>query len=275
MRIIRKVFIIVTLFSLLSCESEETKLNKAKEVVKLFASSTTFQDDAKMHLYYPNIGKFEGRIFILEDFEITDASLNENIISVIGRSQEREISFDVEKENGKYIIIRSKGLSMFFNSNLYKYCRQIGCIKEGDYDVEISKICTENKYSFEELISKIKNDIEQNVRLENHTVSNSYGYFLSGDITYKNYSRFTIPSLTYNLYVEFLNSKGEILFKKKEILAFSSLTYQESNTIPVHQDVIQGANKIAISLEITNTNFIEKIIAEHAKGNNCIYSNNL
>ena len=134
MKIIRKVFIIVTLFSLFSCESEETKLNKSKEVVKLFASSTVFNDEEKMRMYYPNNTEIRGSYLVLKDFEIIGASLHDNIISVIGRSQGREISCDVKKESGKYIIIRSRGFSMFFNSNLYKYCRQIGCIKEEDYE---------------------------------------------------------------------------------------------------------------------------------------------
>ena len=76
MKIIRKVLIIVTLFSLFSCESEETKLNKAKEVVKLFASSTTFDDEEKMRLYYPNKVEIKGSYLVLKNFEIIGASLN-------------------------------------------------------------------------------------------------------------------------------------------------------------------------------------------------------
>ena len=263
MKIIRKVLIIVTLFSLFSCESEETKLNKAKEVVKLFASSTTFDDEEKMRLYYPNKVEIKGSYLVLKDFEIIGASLTDNIISVIGRSQGREISFDVKKESGKYIIIRSKGLSMFFNSNLYKYCRQIGCIKEGDYDVEISKICHENQLQFEE-----------GVRLENHSVKND-GYYISGDITYKNYSRFGIPASTYKLYIEYLNNKGDIIFKEEEI-AYSSIPFGASKTTSiVNFNIASRARKINISLKIINTTFIEEVIAEHAKGENCTYSNNL
>jgi hypothetical protein len=274
MRIIKKVFIIVILFSLFSCESEESKINKAKEVVKLFASSTTFDDEEKMRLYYPNKVEIKGSYLVLKDFEIIGASLNNNIISVIGKSQDREISFDVKKESGKYTIIRSRGFSMFFNSNLYKYCRQIGCIKEGDYDAEISRICDENQLQFDILVEKIKRDIEQNVRLESHSVKTDGYYYISGDITYKNYSRFTLIPGTYNLYIEYLNSKGKVLFRNKEV-TYSTLAYRESNTIFVNQNIIRGASKIAVSLEITNTDFIKKVIAEYAKGEDCTYSNNL
>lgn len=274
MKIIRKVFIIVTLLSLFSCESEETKLNKSKEVVKLFASSTVFNDEEKMRLYYPNNTEIRGSYLVLKDFEIIGASLNDNIISVIGRSQGREISFDVKKESGKYIIIRSRGFSMFFNSNLYKYCRQIGCIKEGDYDAEISKICHENQLQFDLLVERIKNEIEEGVRLENHSVKND-GYYISGDITYKNYSRFGIPASTYKLYIEYLNNKGDIIFKEEEI-AYGNIPFGASKTTSIANfNIASQARKINISLKIINTSFIEEVIAEHAKGNNCNYSYNL
>ena len=79
---------------------------------------------------------------------------------------------------------------------------------------------------------------------------------------------------TYNLYIEYLNSKGKVLFRNKEV-TYSTLAYRESNTIFVNQNIIRGASKIAVSLEITNTDFIKKVIAEYAKGDNCTYSNNL
>lgn len=268
----KKILFICILFALVSCESEETKLNKAKDVVNLFASSTTFGNLEKLPLYYPNMKELKGRFLVLKDFQQLSAVVNDKTISVIGKAQGNEVLFEIEKENGKYIITRTKGLSMFVYSNLYKYCKEIGCIRGNNYDIEISKICSEKEFQFKSLVESIKNDIEQNVRLENHTVQGGYGY-VTGDITYKNYSRFTIPRGTYNLYVVYLNNKGKVLFKEKTI-EFSTLTYGESNTTWISKDV-QGTSQIAVSLEITNTDFIEKVIAEHAKGNDCIYSNNL
>ena len=268
----KKVLFFCMLFALVSCDSKETKLNKAKEVVSIFASNSTFGNLEKLPLYYPNLKELKGRFLVLKDFQILNAVLNEKTISIIGKAQGNEVLFEVEKENGKYIITKTKGLSMFVYSNLYKYCKQIGCMKGDNYDVEISKICSEKEFQFYSLVEIIKREIEQNVRLENHTVQGGYGY-VTGSITYKNYSKFTIPRDTYNLYVEYLNSKGKILFKEKTV-EFATLTYGESNTTWVSKD-IQGASKIAVSLEITNTDFIEKILAEHAKGNDCTYSNNL
>ena len=70
-----------------------------------------------------------------------------------------------------------------------------------------------------------------------------------------------------------MDKKENILFKNKEYV-HSTLAYGQSNTIWVSEDV-RRATKIAVSLEITNTEFIERIIAEQAKGNNCNYSYNL
>ena len=57
------------------------------------------------------------------------------------------------------------------------------------------------------------------------------------------------------------------------MLLFSS---GESNTISIVETVMSDkVEKISISLEITDTDFIEDIIAKYAKGNNCKYSYNL
>ena len=144
----KKVLFICMLLALVSCESEETKINKAKEVVSIFASNTTFGNLEKLTLYYPNMKELKGRFLVLKDFQILNAVLNEKTISIIGKAQGNEVLFEVKKENGKYIITKTKGLSMFVYSNLYKYCKQIGCMKGDNYDVEISKICSEKEFQF-------------------------------------------------------------------------------------------------------------------------------
>ena len=142
------LFICMLLLALVSCETEETKINKAKDIVSVFANSTTFGNLDKLPLYYPDIKNMKGRFLVLKDFQLLDAVLNGKTISIIGKAQGNEVLFEVEKENGKYIITKTKGLSMFVYSNLYKYCKQIGCMKGDNYDVEISKICSEKEFQF-------------------------------------------------------------------------------------------------------------------------------
>lgn len=180
----------------------------------------------------------------------------------------------MEKINGKYIIQKSKGLSSDFNSNIYKYCKKIGCISENNYDAEISKICKEKRPQFNLLVEKIKKNIEENILLENHTVTQQYDW-ASGDITIKNTSRFTIPSFSYNLYILYSDKNENIIFTSKEIANYESIPYGQSNTVHVFEQNTNSFEKVGVSLKIINSSFIEEIIAEYAEGNNCSYSNNL
>jgi hypothetical protein len=180
----------------------------------------------------------------------------------------------VEKIDGKYQISKSKGLSSDFNSNLYKYCKKIGCIGLNSYDSEISIICKDKEYEFNQLVRSIKETIENNVRMENHTVTKSYGC-ASGNITLKNYSRFTIRGYSYNLYVNYTDNQGNTIFTSKEMLNYESIPYGQSKTINVFENNSSSFQKVGIILKIINTEFIEDIIGEHAEGTNCNYTNNL
>lgn len=273
MKKIKIIFVIGLIVSLISCETKEQKINKAKDVVDAFVTNLSFDNYDKMFEIYPS---FQGvqTYWKLPNFSIKNSVLNENSINLTGTSNEREILFEVEKIDGKYIITKSKGLSSDFNSNLYKYCKKIGCIGTNSYDVDISKICKENKFRYNQLIKEIKENIENSVSMVNHTVTKNYGY-ASGDITLKNNSSFTIPGRSYNLYVNYTDSKGNLLFTSKEMLNYESIPYEQSKTIHVFESNSSSFQKVGISLKIVSTNFIEQIVAEYAEGYNCKYSDNL
>ncbi|MBP8994458.1 MAG: hypothetical protein KBG30_11710 [Bacteroidales bacterium] len=273
MKRIKIIFVIGLIISLLSCESNEQKINKAKDAVQSFVTNLSFDNYDEMFKVYPSFKNVQ-TYWKLQDFNIKNSVLNENTIILTGSSNEREILFEVEKIDGKYIITKSKGLSSYFNSNLYKYCKKIGCIGTKSYDADISKICKENEFQFNQLVKKIKGNIEDNVWMINHTVTKKYDW-ASGDITIKNNSRFTIPGYSYSLYVNYTDSKGNILFTSKEISNFESIPYGQSKTIHVFESNSSSFQKVGISLKIISTNFIEQIIAEYAEGYNCTYSDNL
>jgi hypothetical protein len=124
------------------------------------------------------------------------------------------------------------------------------------------------------LVKKIKRNIEDSVWMINHTVTKDYG-LVSGDITIKNESRFTIPGDSYRLYINYSDSKGNLLFTSEEISNYESIPYGQSKTINVFETNSNSFQKVGISLKIIDTNFIEQLITEHAEGYNCTYSDNL
>jgi len=271
MKKILSVFILMIVLN--SCETKETKINKSKETVMSFVTNLSFDNYDLMFKTYPTFRDVK-TYWKLKDFNIQNAELSDNTVIIIGKSQNIEVLFEVEKIDGKYQITKSKGLSSEFNSNLYKYCKKIGCIGLNNYDSKISKICKDKQYEFSQLVGAIKETIENKVSMENHTVTKSYGY-ASGNITLKNYSRFTIPGYSYNLYVNYTDNQGNTIFTSKEILNFESITYGQSKTINVFETNSSSFQKVGIILKIVNTEFIEDIIAEHAEGDNCNYASNL
>lgn len=270
----KKLLLFSTLILVLySCETDEKKTNSSKEVVMSFMSNLAFDNYDLMLSTYPTI-RDVNTYWKLKDFGVTSAVLNNNIVTVIGKSQDKEVLFVVEKINGKYLITKSKGLSSYFNSNLYNYCKKIGCIGLNNYDADISSICKDKEFEFNKLVRYIKETIEKDVVMENHTITKSYG-FISGDITFKNYSRFTVPGYSYNLYVNYYDSQGNTLFNSKETSNYESIPFSQSKTINIFETNSSTFKKVGIKLNVINSEFIEKIIAEYAEGNNCIYSNNL
>ena len=274
----KRILFFCFLLSLVACETKEDKINKAKEVVSLFISSTNLENFEDIYTYYPTSKEMDS-FWKMNDFKVTNTIVKDEVIIIIGTAGKREVLFELRKEGNNYIITKTKGLSIHFNTNLYTFSRRIGCIPSNAYDVEISKVCVQNKPLFKSLVRNIKSDIENNVWLVNMSAkkedSFNGGIWIHGDIEYKNSSNYTIPSSTYNLYVNFLDANRKVLLKRQKY-TYASISSGESNTISIVETVMSDkVDKISISLEITDTDFIEDIIAKYAKGNNCKYSYNL
>ncbi len=270
----KNILIIIAIALILSsCETREGKINRSKETVMSFVTNLSFDNYDLMYKSYPYFRDVK-TYWKLKDFNITSAVLNEDVVTIVGKSENIEVLFEVKKINGIYIITRSKGLSSDFNSNLYKYSKKIGCISQNIYDVEISRISKENEFEFNQLVKTIKDRIEESVIMENHTITKSYGW-ARGDITLKNYSRFTIPGSSYNLYVYYTDRKGNTLFTSKQSLNFESIPFGQSKTIRVFESNSSSFQKVGVNLKIINTKFIEDIIGEYAEGRNCVYAYNL
>lgn len=277
LNLMRNILFFCLLLCLIACETNEDKINKAKEVVTLFISSCNLKNFEDIYTYYPASKEMDS-FWKLNDFKVTNTIVKNEVVIIIGRAEKREVYFEIKKEKENYIITKTKGLSIYLNTNLYTFCKNIGCIPSNSYDVEISKVCVQNKPQFKNLVTKIKNEIESNVGLVNISANKEQmtnQVWVRGDIEYKNSSRYSIPSSTYNLYINFLDINGNILLKKQDYFS-GSISFGESNFISLFEmNINDKVEKVSVSLEITDTNFIENIIAKYAEGDNCKYLNNL
>ena len=268
-------FVPLVLIMMVSCgKSKKERIKESKDVVNQFINATTFENYNQMYDLYPRFKEVR-QFWKLNDFKLTSATVNEDEnISIVGKANKRDLYFELEESDDRYIIISSKGMSTDYESFLYNYCKRIGCIKGDADDASISAICKDKESEYNILIDEIKSTIEKNVKLENHTVTKSYG-MASGDMTIKNYSRFSVPGMSYKLEIDYLDRSENVKYTSNERSNIYSIPYGQTATFFVSEMNARGFSKIRPRLVITNKSFIEEIIAENAEGANCNYNKNL
>lgn len=269
----------LTLF--FNCENEEQKKEKAQDVVKALIANLQVDNYESVYELYPSFKNLTGKYWKYKSIQITSTSLKDDgSVELFANSENgNQLFFVLKKVDANYKISKSKGLSSYFNSNIYKYCKNIGCIGINDSDLDVDKICTDNERGFNIIVNKIKNKIQNNTVLENHTLRKNGGYgvpfYVSGDITIKNYSRFSIPAYSYDIYIKFLNNKDDVLFEYKHYNNFSNIPFNSSDTYHVMKDVDKTFKKVSIELRVLKTNFIEELVGAYAEGSRCVYDDNL
>lgn len=264
--------LVICLTGLLSCETDKSRTEKCDNIIQSFIGNLSLDNYDQLNKYYPDFSRIK-RYWKAQDFKIQNTTIDdEKTVSVFGSSSQGNIMFILQQKNGNYVITKSKGLSSVFQSNLYKYCKAIGCVGEKSYDADLSELCSEKESEFNALVYKIKSEIESNFIIKNNNLSNNYGY-VSGDVTTKNNSRFTIPADSYEIYYSFKNSNGYVVFTKKQEFTLRTIAYGQSITEQLFESNTRNFASIDVELKIISTDFIERVIAEHIKGANCIAGN--
>jgi len=262
-------------FTLVSCESEISQKETCNDVVKLFIANLPLDNYDILYKHYPDF-RFVKKYWKVSDFRITNSVIDEGgEVSVVGISEQLgNLSFTLKKVDRKFIIINSKGLASVFDKPIYKYCKTIGCIGVKDYDKDISQICSEKEDEFNSLVFSIKSKIEENFLILNDNLSVTFGY-VSGRVTLKNYSRFTIPAGTYELYYDFIDYNGNVIFTKPEISTYQTIGFGQSVSFSLFENISQSFTNIRARLKLVSTGFIEKVIADNIMGENCVADSNL
>jgi len=262
-------------FILCSCEDDKSRMAKCKEVVEVFVANLPLDNYEVLYAHYPNFQKVR-RYWKLSNFKITTTTIDDDkTVSIVGTALGfGNIMFKLKKMDGRYKIVDSKGLASDFDTPLYKYCKKIGCIDVNSYDKEVAQICEEKEDEFKNLVYKIKNNIQESVMVQNHNLSASYGY-ISGNVTVKNYSRFSIPGHDYELYFHFLDYDDKVVFSKKAMLNYESIPFGQSVTHRLFEPSNGHIRNVKAELKLTSMGFIEKVIADNIVGSDCIARSNL
>jgi hypothetical protein len=205
-------FLIIAMFLFLfsSCKSDDQKKKEANDVVEKFVHEVTLENYNAAYKLYP---KFEtmGSFWIPRDFEIESTIIEvDGSVSIYGNYkkglQKNELKFTLNDIGDGYKINSSKGLSSFYNTPLFQFCKLKGYLvlseNDIDYDVNLTKVCKEHEIEFDLLINKCARFVSENV-IMNKQLSNIYkeAYIdsYSGTISIFNSTGFDISSSAFNL----------------------------------------------------------------------------
>jgi hypothetical protein len=169
-----------------------------------------------------------------------------------------------EEELDRWMIINSKGLSPYIYQDVFTVAKRSGCITNIESDVQIEKDCMFLEKNIEKRVQEIKEHIEANVDFvhKGSNLSKSYGY-ISGEVTVMNTSRLSIPSYSYDLYVTFFNSQGDLIHAEK-VTAFGGLSQNELKQFSFFSsNISRQYDKYSTLLRITDTDFIKRYIIQN------------
>ena len=251
-----------------SCRSDKSRIEDAKQIVATFVKDLELENYTSINEVYPSLNKI-GKYWVLYKFQITDIKIENNEVRIYGKyfkggEIEEAIMFYLKENNeGKYIIEYTKGLSGYFGTNTYKFLKNIGCLRGLETDEEISTACSKREVVFASIVTQASKLQEESVIMENHSVTNSYGY-LSGDIICKNTSETDIPAFSYDLYVVFYDNYGNIIYTEKPPASnVYKIPANGSISTMIHQKYIRGISKIGIQIKLIKTEWLENKIASN------------
>jgi hypothetical protein len=208
MKLLYYLITIIVLFT--SCKSDEEKIKEANIQIEKFANEISLQNFSAANAIYPKFRNLE-KYWNLNDFKIDNTTIEpDGSISVYGSFRKyspkfrEDVKFILKDDGNGLKIIDSKGLTTYYNSPLFEYCKQKGYFssenkKENniDSDISIAKICKEHLFELELLIDKCARYINDNVVMNNQQTTIRAGYFgdsYSGTISITNNTGFDLQN---------------------------------------------------------------------------------
>ena len=265
------VTILFVTIVLMGCKrSEEEILTSAEKTVLRFVDEVKLQNFKSAEETYPALAEFSS-YRILKEFKINRSEIVDDIVKVFAEYKSpagndmHPIQFTLrEEELDRWMIINSKGLSPYIYQDVFTIAKRSGCITNIESDVQIEKDCMFLEKNIEKRVQEIKEHIEANVDfvMRGSNLSKSYGY-ISGEVTVMNTSGLSIPSYSYDLYVTFFNSQGDLIHAEK-VTAFGGLSQNELKQFSFFSsNISRQYDKYSTLLRITDTDFIKRYIIQN------------
>lgn len=260
-----------TIFFLKCGPSDKEKLEKAELAVQSFIDELNVENFNSAAEIYPdmnNISKFK----VPKNFKISTSkftSKDENEIKIIGNFGNSDnikiVQFVLSDENSdNWQITKSKGLSSYYETNLYNALKICSYFDDIESDVLIHKTCQKFEPKFDKLVEDFKKTLENSITFNPHgsNLKNSYGN-IGGDIMLKNNTNITVPAFNYEIYIIFLKKNGTPVHSTKYEYNSSSIKANDLHQIRIFfMDYNAGYHKYTTSVKITDVKFIEELLTK-------------
>ena len=270
-RQIKYIILYLPLF-LLSCgQSDEEILKETESVVQSFVDELNMQNFSSAREIYPDMSKIS-RYKRPQNFKVSSSKFTSDkkteikIIGNYGAAENSKLMQFVvsNKENGNWKIIRSKGLSSYYESNLYNVLKTSGCMEDIESDASIHETCQNLEPKFESLVSEYKEMIENSISFERSgsNLSNSYNISIRGELMLKNNSNISVPGFSYETYIVFYDRNDNPSHSSKHQFNSDPILANDYHQIKVFSmDYHRDYKKYSAAVKITNDQFIRSYLA--------------
>lgn len=254
--------------SILNTCGESCKIKNAKEVVTRFANELEIENYDKVNELYPNFSGI-GEFWIPRDFEITNSHYDGDGITTIFatiQNSRRKIKFKVKQKNSDVTIIDSKGLSSFYSSNIFTYCKNKGYFSSDviESDIEISRICKERKPQFTNLVNSCAKHVLNNVNLvkdQSNLTIQSIGSYISGRMLVKNNTGFSLNNFDTRFNLMFYDRNGNLL-DRADMTLFNIGAFDEKAYEVIYETIPRGTKKYGVQATIIDFDAFAKQVAK-------------
>lgn len=276
-RLIKYSIFCLTLILVGCGPSDKELLRNAESTVQSFIDELNMQNFNSANDIYPEMSKIS-RYKIPKNFKVSSSkftSANKNEVKIIGNygaaDNTKSMQFVLsKKESNTWEIIKSKGLSSYYESNLYNILKTSGCLTDIESDASIHQTCKNLEPKFESLVNEFKNDLENSIAFEKNgsNLSNNYNVYISGELMLKNNSNISIPRFSYEIYIVFYDRNNNPSHSSKHQFTEDPILANDYHQITVYSmDYHRDYRKYSAVVKITNDQFIRSYLARQGNLN--------
>lgn len=254
------------LITLTSCKSDEDRIKEANSIIEKFAKEISLENFSAANKIYPKFAELE-KYWKLNDFKIDNTTIEDDgSISVYGSYQRyspkfrEDIKFIVSDKSNGLKIIDSKGLTTYYNSPIFEFCKKKGFLstsdikKSIDSDISIAKTCKDHQFEFELLVINCARYVNENVTWNKQQTTIESGYLgdsYSGTISIVNNTGFDLNNNSFDFKLYWF--KGDLQTDAHNIQFLYNIdAYLTVNHKILYESLPSRARKYSFAVSLKN-----------------------